>query len=141
MNKYNITHKGITCTDVDWETDTFYLEYKGIKYIYKSLGKVSCCADTDHIRCIIEESIPALLELGWEAFANEMRQETARKILKRIADECIIGIDSNLKCMADQKDTNTLWHNCLGKKTACQGIYDVVIELQEEYGLEREETE
>jgi hypothetical protein len=89
---------------------------------------------------ILEDYAEVLYNQGYRP-KEEIEKETARKILKRIADECIIGIDSNLKCMADQKDINTLWHNCLGKKTACQGIYDVVIELQEEYGLEREETE
>lgn len=54
-DKYHINYDGVICTDVNWETKEFYFTFKGKEYKYKQQGDISCNADTDHIRCVIEE--------------------------------------------------------------------------------------
>lgn len=64
-----------------------------------------------------------------------------QKKLMSLADECIIGIDSNLQYMRTNNVRDEFWHHCSGKKIACQGLLDVVREIEKEYGLESEEAE
>lgn len=54
-NKYRVEYDGVVCTEVNWETKEFYFTFKGKEYKYKQQGDISCNADTDHIRCVIEE--------------------------------------------------------------------------------------
>lgn len=54
-DKYRVEYDGVVCTEVNWETKEFYFTFKGKEYKYKQQGDVSCNADTDHVRCVIEE--------------------------------------------------------------------------------------
>ena len=54
-DKYHIDYDGVICTEVNWETKEFCFTFKGKEYKYKQQGDISCNADTDHIRCVIEE--------------------------------------------------------------------------------------
>ena len=54
-DKYRVEYDGVVCTEVNWETKEFCFTFKGKKYKYKQQGDISCNADTDHIRCVIEE--------------------------------------------------------------------------------------
>lgn len=54
-DKYHIDYDGVICTAVNWETKEFYFTFKGKEYKYKQQCDISCNADTDHIRCVIEE--------------------------------------------------------------------------------------
>lgn len=57
MTKYNLEHKGVTCTAADWEADPhkFVFLYKGCPYVFEQKRYISQSADTDHIRCAIEQ--------------------------------------------------------------------------------------
>lgn len=55
ITKYDLKYKDVTCTGVDWENLEFYLLFKGKEYKYRQKGDISCSADTDHIRYLIEE--------------------------------------------------------------------------------------
>lgn len=54
-DKYRVEYDGVVCTEVNWKTKEFYFTFKGKEYKYKQQGDISCNADTDHIRCVIEE--------------------------------------------------------------------------------------
>lgn len=59
IDVYSIEHKGITCTGVDW-TDSpsrFFFSIGPFQFVYKQNGQYNCKADTDHIRCVIDEFI------------------------------------------------------------------------------------
>ena len=55
LDKYDLKYDDVLCTAVNWETREFYFTFKGKEYKYKQQGDISCNADTDHIRCVIEE--------------------------------------------------------------------------------------
>ncbi len=57
MDKYNLEYKGVTCTAVDWESNPykFVFQYKGFSYVFEQKRYISQSADTDHIRCAIEQ--------------------------------------------------------------------------------------
>ena len=55
MDKYRVEYDGVICTEVNWENKEFYFTFKGKEYKYQQQGDISCNADTDHIRCVIEE--------------------------------------------------------------------------------------
>lgn len=57
MTKYNLEHKGVTCTAVDWESHPykFVFLYNGKEFIFEQKRYISQSADTDHIRCVIEQ--------------------------------------------------------------------------------------
>ena len=57
MTKYDLEYKGVTCIAVDWEADPpiFAFKYKGFSITYKQKRYISQSADTDHIRCVIEQ--------------------------------------------------------------------------------------
>ena len=54
-DKYRVEYDSVVCTEVNWETKEFYFTFEGKEYKYKQQGDISCNADTDHIRCVIEE--------------------------------------------------------------------------------------
>ena len=57
MTKYDLEYKGVTCTAVEWEADPpqFVFKYKGFTIGYVQKRYISQSADTDHIRCAIEQ--------------------------------------------------------------------------------------
>ena len=57
MTKYDLEHKGVTCIAVDWESDPpqYVFKYKGFTIGYVQKRYISQSADTDHIRCAIEQ--------------------------------------------------------------------------------------
>ena len=55
MTKYDLEYKGVTCIGADWETDQFLLIYNGCQYLYVQKRYISQSADTDHIRCVIDQ--------------------------------------------------------------------------------------
>lgn len=68
ITEYALTYKDITCIGVDWEKQVFVFLINGIEHLYKQQEEISCSADTDHIRCVIEEFIEKRKE---ELFKNE----------------------------------------------------------------------
>ena len=55
VEKYDVEYKGVKCIGVDWETKLFLFEYDGEVHIWFQTADVDCTADTDHIRCVIED--------------------------------------------------------------------------------------
>lgn len=57
MTKYDLEYKGVTCIAVDWEAEPykFVFKYKGFTIGYVQKRYISQSADTDHIRCVIEQ--------------------------------------------------------------------------------------
>ena len=55
MSEYNIKHNDVHCIGVDWNKKEFTFIYKKHMFDYKQEGIVSCTADTDHIRVVIDE--------------------------------------------------------------------------------------
>ena len=55
MNKYDITHKDVTCIAADWENKKFILQYRGYTFSYTQKFDIVANADTDHIREVIDE--------------------------------------------------------------------------------------
>lgn len=67
-----------------------------------------------------------VVEIPEDTFVKQIKEQAIKEFAERLREELIEGIDSNMRCMDKQKELNELWHNCLGKKTACQGILDIV---------------
>ena len=57
MTKYDLEYKGVTCIAADWEAEPykFVFKYKGFTIGYVQKRCISQSADTDHIRCVIEQ--------------------------------------------------------------------------------------
>ena len=55
MMDYNLKFKGVTCLAVDWESETFVLDYRDKVYNFKPIRYISQTADSDHIRCVIDQ--------------------------------------------------------------------------------------
>lgn len=93
-NKYRVEYDGVVCTEVNWETKEFYFTFKGKEYKYKQQGDISCNADTDHIRCVIEEFKEDLMkkeENNMENYIviNGKKTELTKEQLKQLG----IGIE------------------------------------------------
>ena len=69
--EYDLEYKGVKCTGVNWEDDVFYLTLAGKEYTYTPEEWISCSADTDHIRCVIEEFIEKIKEKLFQDFMNK----------------------------------------------------------------------
>ena len=54
MSEYNIKHNDVHCTEVDWDKKKFTFIYKKHIFTYTQEMEVSCTADTDHIRVVID---------------------------------------------------------------------------------------
>lgn len=54
MSEYNIKHNDVHCIGVDWDKKEFTFIYKKHMFTYKQESEVSCTADTDHIRVVID---------------------------------------------------------------------------------------
>ena len=54
MSEYNIKHNDVHCISVDWDKKIFTFIYKKHMITYKQEMEVSCTADTDHIRVVID---------------------------------------------------------------------------------------
>lgn len=61
--EYNLEYKGVLCTHADWDAKPykFYLVYNGKEYVYTQKRYISQSADTDHIRCVIEQFLEDIL--------------------------------------------------------------------------------
>ena len=55
MTEYNLRYRDVTCLAVDWENDVFVLDYADRVYNFKPIRYISQSADTDHIRCVIDQ--------------------------------------------------------------------------------------
>lgn len=65
MTEYTLEYKGVICIGADWENDEFDLVYKGKTYRFKQKRYISQSADTDHIRCVINqflEDVPPITQ-------------------------------------------------------------------------------
>lgn len=54
MSEYDLEHKGIRCTGVDWEKSVFYFTVNGLAYEFCQQEYIESSADTAHIRAIID---------------------------------------------------------------------------------------
>lgn len=54
MTEYNIKYNDVHCTGVDWDKKKFTFIYKKHIFTYTQEMEVSCTADTDHIRVVID---------------------------------------------------------------------------------------
>lgn len=54
MSEYDLEHKGIRCTGVDWEKNIFYFTVNGLAFEFCQQEYIESSADTDHIRAIID---------------------------------------------------------------------------------------
>lgn len=58
ISKYDIEYMGVKCTEVEWNEPIytiFHFVKDGKTYNFVSKKHYDCSADTDHIRCVIEE--------------------------------------------------------------------------------------
>ena len=57
MTRYDLEYKGVTCIGVEWnaEPPLFSFIYKGRHHIFEQKRYISQSADTDHIRCAINQ--------------------------------------------------------------------------------------
>ncbi len=57
MTNYDLEYRGVTCIAADWETTPykFTFLYKGHTYLFEQKREIWRNADTDHIRCVIEQ--------------------------------------------------------------------------------------
>lgn len=58
MTEYNVKYLGVLCTGAEWnykEPNKFLFTYCGRNFEFTQQQEISCSADTDHIRCVIEE--------------------------------------------------------------------------------------
>lgn len=56
MTKYNLNYLGVLCTGVEWgNPNKFNFTYQGKDFEWTQQQYIDCSADTDHIRCVIEE--------------------------------------------------------------------------------------
>lgn len=54
MDKYNLEYHGVKCVGVDWDMQLFHFEYQGEQHLWFQTDAIDCNADTDHIRCVID---------------------------------------------------------------------------------------
>lgn len=71
ITKYDLHYNNVKCIGVDWENKIFHFEIAGKSYIHKQKGCISCSADTDHIRCVIDEFINDIKDELFLKFLNE----------------------------------------------------------------------
>lgn len=59
FNHYDLTHKDILCVAVDWNSEPKRFVLVDLKKneacLYHQVEEHDCSADTDHIRCVINE--------------------------------------------------------------------------------------
>lgn len=58
MTEYNIEYLGVLCTGAEWnykEPNKFLFTYRGRNFEFIQQQEISCSADTDHIKRVIEE--------------------------------------------------------------------------------------
>lgn len=71
MTKYDLQYNNVKCTGVDWEKKIFCFEIAGKTYIHHQKKDISCNADTDHIRCVIDEFIEDIKDKLFLQFLND----------------------------------------------------------------------
>ena len=93
IDKYDIEYMGVKCTGVDWTRHIFYLTKDGNKYTYMQTKAVYCNADTDHIRCVIEEQF-----LPWwkDERIKELEEENAKLKDKWDNLRCVYSYDGEV---------------------------------------------
>ena len=91
IEKYDIEYMGVKCTGVDWAhpvNNVFYFTKDGQNYTYMQTEYISSSADTDHIRCVIEEQF-----LPWwkNDRIKELEAENAdlKNSLSKLTEECL----------------------------------------------------
>lgn len=58
ISKYDLEYMGVKCTGVEWSYENgnvFYFTKDGKEYTFMQTEYIRCSADTDHIRCVIED--------------------------------------------------------------------------------------
>ena len=62
MDKYDLEYKGVRCYGVQWEADPplFAFTYEGSDHIFEQTRYISQTADTDHIRCAIDQFLEVM---------------------------------------------------------------------------------
>lgn len=75
ITEYDLEYKGVKCTGVNWEEDVFFLILAGENYEYTPEEWISCSADTDHIRCVIEEFIEKFKEKLFQEYIIKKEKE------------------------------------------------------------------
>ena len=58
ITEYDLEYMGVKCTGAKWrypEQNIFYFIKDGKDYEFTQMEDVDCIADTDHIRCVIED--------------------------------------------------------------------------------------
>lgn len=66
-SRYSLEYKGVFCSEVAWDFangSVFYFTVDGRDYRFTQINEVHCNADTDHIRCVIEEQFLPWLQLS-----------------------------------------------------------------------------
>lgn len=90
MTKYDLEYKGVKCTGADWEADPnkFSLIYKGRQYLYEQKRFISQSADTDHIRCVINQFLEDDVVGDVQKSLHDWVKEAYKQAIKE-------GIDAN----------------------------------------------
>lgn len=89
MSEYNIKHNDVHCISVDWDKKEFTFIYNKQIFTYKQESEVSCTADTDHIRVVIDMF---LLNFNKNMAKNAME---ALKYLQKTMDDMQEAMSEN----------------------------------------------
>lgn len=114
MTKYNIEHKGVTCTAANWEAEPFkfVLIYNGCPYVYEQKRYISQSADTDHIRCVIEQFLEDVEKEnnGWLSVKDRLPERNGRYLTHcSIEGQSLICILYYCKVGGFNESTVTHW--------------------------------
>ena len=93
IDKYDVEYMGVKCTGVDWTHSVFYFTKDENEYTYMQTKAVDCNADTDHIRCVIEEQF-----LPWwkDERIKELEEENAKLKDKWDNLRCVYSYDGEV---------------------------------------------
>lgn len=89
-DKYDIEYRGVTCIGVDWGKGIFNFIKDGKEYEFKQTRGIFCRADTDHIRCVIEDQF---LPFWKDQHIKELESENAE--LRARLDKAVEVKDEN----------------------------------------------
>lgn len=90
-DKYDIEYMGVTCIGADWENGVFKFIKDGKEYNFVQTRGIICRADTDHIRCVIEDQF---LPFWKDQHIKELEAENAElraRLDKAVELPCEIG--------------------------------------------------
>lgn len=85
MTNYHLTYRGVTCIDADWESTPykFIFLYKGHIYYFAQKREIWRNADTDHIRCVIDQFLE---DVACGTEKNELESEE-NKMKYKVGDK------------------------------------------------------